>query len=647
MSVIDPLDLIEQRLNEKGCRPRRTGERIEARCPAHDDSSPSLSVARGATRDIVVHCHAGCPPDAVMHAIDVAWTDLSDRHKPDDTFSATYEYCDAQGRPIYRVVRAPGKKFWQQHLTPNGEWVAGLNGVPRVLYRLPEVLRAVANGETVYVCEGEKDVDRVRVEGVAATCNSGGAGKFTDSHADVLAGATVVIIADRDKPGMEHAEQVRALLLQRGCSVRVAMAATGKDAFDHLAAGRTLDQLLDVDPATDEAVEVPEPDDLDTYAHIVDWEQFWANDTEQEEWLAFPLIPKGRSIALFAPAKAGKSTIVLSVVAALATGGDILGFGTCDPAKVLYLDYEMTPSDLMERLTDLGYGPHTDLSNLYYALLPTLAPLDTIMGSSAVVRLAERYGVDLVVVDTFGRAVEGEEDRADTVRAFYRHTGLALKARGIAVLRTDHAGKDVERGQRGTSAKADDVDIVFALKRTDTGVHIKRTHSRISFGPSEIVIDRDERDGVVTYASRTGEQFPAGTQEVIDLLVSLGIDQTESMRRAQQALRDAGHKYRNELIRSAQKARRKWANTDKQAVERQQKQAEKRARHTPGTATGHASGAPSGTSSETLENAGGTWRGTAGHARPSHSGTVPPSIEGHVPGPLPAAVHTPDTDDLF
>lgn len=646
--MTDPLDLLEERLNAKGCRPRRSGERITARCPAHDDRSPSLSVARGNTRDIVVHCHAGCASDAVMHALDVTWTDLSDSHKPDDTMSATYEYCDAQGRPIYRVVRSPGKKFWQQHLTPNGEWLAGLNGVPRVLYRLPEVLRAVSAGETVWICEGEKDVDRVRAEGVTATCNSGGAGKFTDSHADVLAGATVVIVADRDTTGMDHARQVAELLKRRQCTVRTVMAATGKDAYDHLAAGRTIDQFIDVDPDDDQAVPEPTPDeDLDRYAHIVDWQEFWANDTDAEDWLAFPLIPRGRSIALFAPAKAGKSTIVLSVVAALATGGDVLGYGPCPPAKVLYLDYEMTPSDLMDRLTELGYGPHVDLSNLYYALLPTLAPLDTIMGSSAVVRLAEKYGVDLVVVDTFGRAVEGEEDRADTVRAFYRHTGLALKARGIAVLRTDHAGKDVERGQRGTSAKADDVDMVFALKRTDTGVHIRRTHSRIAYGPQEIFVDRDERDGVVAYRTRSTEQFPAGTQEVVDLLVALGVDQAASMRKAQQALRDAGHRYRNDLIRAAQKARRKWASTDQKSVERQRTEAEKRARHTSGTTSGHNDGAHSGTPSETLENTRGTPPGTPGHTQPSPRGTVPPSIEGHVPGPAVDLVHSPDPDSIF
>ena len=42
---------------------------------------------------------------------------------------------------------------------------------------------------------------------------------------------------------------------------------------------------------------------------------------------------------------------------------------------------------------------------------------------------------------------------------------MALKEAGIALLRIDHAGKDLTRGQRGTSAKRDDVEVVWFLKK--------------------------------------------------------------------------------------------------------------------------------------------------------------------------------------
>ena len=57
----DPIDLMEQWLTATSGHVRRTGDRLTARCPAHDDSTPSLSVAPGTDgRDIVLHCHAGC-----------------------------------------------------------------------------------------------------------------------------------------------------------------------------------------------------------------------------------------------------------------------------------------------------------------------------------------------------------------------------------------------------------------------------------------------------------------------------------------------------------------------------------------------------------------------------------------------------------
>ena len=64
--------------------------------------------------------------------------------------------------------------------------------------------------------------------------------------------------------------------------------------------------------------------------------------------------------------------------------------------------------------------------------------------------LKERYANDIaevVVIDTTGRAIEGEENSADSYREFARTTGLALKRAGIACVRTDHAGKKANQRQ--------------------------------------------------------------------------------------------------------------------------------------------------------------------------------------------------------
>ena len=302
-------------------------------------------------------------------------------------------------------------------------------------------------------------------------------------------------------------------------------------------------------------------------AHLVNWQKLWTDDRPEEEWIAEPIIPKGRSIALYAPAKAGKSTITLAIVAAVATGSRILGQTRATPTSCLYLDYEMTEDDLIERLTGLGYGPQDNLENLHYALLPSLPPLDTPEGAHAILNLVDQTQAQLVVVDTFGRAVEGDEDKADTVRNFYRHTGLSLKARGVAVLRTDHSGKDTGKGMRGSSAKADDVDIVWQLTRTDTrageGVRLARTHSRISWVPQEIKIKRQETDNGHDYIIDAQDQtWPNGTRQDADLLDTLELPHNIGFNHAKTAIREAGHKMRDARIRTALKFRKQAANSE-------------------------------------------------------------------------------------
>ncbi len=50
--------------------------RWTARCPAHEDRSPSLSVTVTDDGKTLIHCHAGCDTDDVLAAIGLTWKDL-------------------------------------------------------------------------------------------------------------------------------------------------------------------------------------------------------------------------------------------------------------------------------------------------------------------------------------------------------------------------------------------------------------------------------------------------------------------------------------------------------------------------------------------------------------------------------------------
>jgi 5S rRNA maturation endonuclease (ribonuclease M5) len=254
---VTALERIQRALRDHGSKPSGSNGWT---CPAHDDRKASLSVTMTTDGKVVLNCHAGCHSNTVVRALGLAWTDLFPEPKAGQqrhsTIVATYPYVDERSRPLFEVVRFAPKDFRQRRSDGKGGWIWSLNGTRRVLYRLPRILDAVATGKTIYVVEGEKDVHALEQAGAAATCNPMGAGKWSHEYARVLAGATVVVVADRDQAGRNHARTVATSLTCAGCVVQVVEPADGKDASDHLA-HHALDEFVPVDlqDEPDEAVQ--------------------------------------------------------------------------------------------------------------------------------------------------------------------------------------------------------------------------------------------------------------------------------------------------------------------------------------------------------------------------------------------------------
>jgi hypothetical protein len=166
--------------------------------------------------------------------------------------TATYVYTDPDGREVYEVRRWDPKNFTQARIEPDGRRVSEpgcMKGVPLVLYRLPELRAAIAAGDPIWIVEGEKDADRLHAEGLVATCNTGGAGKWRPEYADCFRDAPDVrIVADRDAPGYRHATNVAASLRGAGPRIRVLESPVGKDVSDLLDAGNSLENLVEINP---------------------------------------------------------------------------------------------------------------------------------------------------------------------------------------------------------------------------------------------------------------------------------------------------------------------------------------------------------------------------------------------------------------
>ena len=176
------------------------------------------------------------------------------------TLEATYPYTDESGRLLFEVVRKSGKQFRQRKPDGAGGWEWKLNGVRRVPYRLRELLES-ANERTVYIVEGEKDVETLERRGHLATTNPGGAGKWSavaEVAATALQGRDVVVIADSDEVGRKHAREVEASLRGVTRSLRVLEPpAPHKDVSDLLLVFGTLEDLVAL-PLTEETAALAE-----------------------------------------------------------------------------------------------------------------------------------------------------------------------------------------------------------------------------------------------------------------------------------------------------------------------------------------------------------------------------------------------------
>ena len=386
------------------------------------------------------------------------------------------------------------------------------------------------------------------------------------------------------------------------------------------------------------------PDPLATW--YVDWPTLWNTDQQQGEWLCEPILARGRAHALYAGAKSGKSLLLLEIAAALATGRPVLNLPSRDPIDVLYIDYEMTAADVRDRLEAYGYSKEDNMEHLHYVLLPSIGGLDTRQGAETVIAAIQQKKIQLVIIDTTARAVEGEENDADTMRAFYRWSGVAMKSLGVTWIRADHAGKDTSKGQRGTSAKNDDVDVVWRFtKRNTNNILMEATHRRMQWVPEKIELEIREIAGNLQH-TLIGDEISEASIQLVKTLDDLGADNDISARAARQLLKDNNVRAASDILRAALRMRRGRFKSGaiETWIEAVEQVGTPLGTYSQNSGTSN-SGTPIGTIDETASRRGGTF---SAHNGTQGSGDVPPvprSKERHGDGTLADWVDPDQIDD--
>src|SRR5215831_14224514 len=306
---------------------RRCGDGWSARCPAHDDQNPSLSLGVGEKGQVLLHCHAGCTTKDILAALGMTFADLFEPSddKPvvdagafaDGKLEATYSYVDEQGRPLFEVRRYSNKGFSQHR--PDGR--PGIKGIRRVLYRLDRI----QGRKIICIAEGEKDVDNLWTAGIPATCNSGGAEKWTDDHTKQLVDAKVqevVVLPDNDQAGSLHAKQVARSCHAAGLTVKVVnlpdLPEKG-DVSDFLAAGHTKHELAALVNATPEYTPKDEPETSTSKYGLVIRPGHDVN-IERMQWLWPGRIACGVPTLFVGDPDLGKGLTLCDIVARVTTG---------------------------------------------------------------------------------------------------------------------------------------------------------------------------------------------------------------------------------------------------------------------------------------------------------------------------------------
>lgn len=421
---------------------RRSGTGWVARCPAHEDRHQSLSITEAEDR-ILLRCHAGCRTENVVREAGIKWSDLFVK----DEIVATYDYTDQDGNLLYQSVRYEPKSFRQRRPDGNGGWIWNMQGVDRTLYRLPQVIQAVRDGQPVWIVEGEKDADAIVEAGGTATCNVGGAGKWSPHLSSLLAGADVVIVADNDDPGREHARKVSDGLREIARTVNVVQSNIGKDAADHLEAGFTLEEFVPLDlDIEDDEIQLSEVE-----MRNVDW-----------HWK--PVIQVAAFHLLAGKGGAGKGSWLARVAACMTIG--VSEYSPGKPLNVIWVASEdSAEADIKPRIIAAGGDP----SRVYKLNKRISLPEDIPYLERKILKIRNGARTGLLIIDPVANHIGGKEtDGEGSVRNAINELNLVSDRTRCAIFGVRHVTKYSDGGVSsvlGSTAWVDSPRVVITMSK--------------------------------------------------------------------------------------------------------------------------------------------------------------------------------------
>ena len=444
--------------------------------------------------------------------------DVAGRPEPTDErrIVAVYPYTDENGDVLFEVVRYDPKDFRQRRPDGRGGYTWNLKGVRLVPYRLPELIEDLAQDRTVYLVEGEKDVDHLRALGIPATCNPGGSGKWRADFSGVFDGADVVILPDNDDTGRDHAEKVSRSLSGHASRIRVVelpnLPRKG-DVSDWLKAGGTAEALADLV----ETAPVSRP------KAAVRLPVVWYGDEDAAtplSWLVKGLLVDGGLSAIYGPPGTSKTFLALDMALHVAHGRDWFG-RRVSPGAVVYVSGEGQSSMLLRMKAwrqEKGDGTRAP-----FALVPTSVNLfDDTVGAETLIDDVKAHAASLglplrlIVLDTLSRMIgSGDEDKARDINVVVQRAEKIQRETGAHVLIVHHSGKDRDRGMRGSNALLGAADAVIEVSRGEGSDFCEGKIVKVKDGSADVPLKYTLRQSVLG-SDEDGEDITSCVVEPTD-----------------------------------------------------------------------------------------------------------------------------------
>lgn len=468
---------------------KRTSKGYIALCPAHADQRASLSIQETGEGTVLLKCFAGCTVQEIVSALGLTMKDLFVQKQIPHyrgNFVDIYDYRDKNDHLLYQVCRTTDKQFPVRRPNGEGGWIWNIENARRVIYCLPGVTKGIESGRTIFIPEGEKDVNSLMSLGFVATCNPNGAGKWKEEFSETLKGAKVVILPDNDSEGKKHAQDVARKLLGKAQEIKILdlPGLPEKGDFTHwLNNGGTKEKFLEL--ATVAPVWGNASIETSIPFNPLELHEFLKKEIPPVEYWIEGLLPKRGRVMISSQPGVGKSFLSANIALALTTGkAKFLDNLNVEQAKVLLLDFEMGESLLKERFSKMCTEEQAIGKNLYLLSVPSF---NILKGKAELEKALDDLKINVLIVDPLSVAWMGDENKKEDVKKITGYFNTLVVKYGLSVI-TDHHWRKTYKGQASGGEMAAGshhwlawIDVHFTLK--ERGGLVTVTCAKNRLGP--------------------------------------------------------------------------------------------------------------------------------------------------------------------